>query len=68
MVTRSSVRIRNMFFLKIYILDKDEEFNHTEFIKKVENLVKDCEKLDICEIKQRLKEIVPSYRGQKQIH
>lgn len=46
---------------KIYIVNKDEEFDHNEFIKKVEELIKNCEKQNIIELKEKLKEIVPTY-------
>ena len=46
---------------KIYIVNKDEEFDHIEFIKKVKELIKNCEKQNIVELKEKLKELVPTY-------
>ena len=49
---------------KIYILSKDEEFNHNKFIKKVEEMIGDCGKQEVDKIKEKLKEIVPTYKKQ----
>ena len=46
---------------KIYIITKDEEFDHIEFINKVIELIKMCDKQHINELKEKLKEIVPTY-------
>ena len=46
---------------KIYILDKDEEFDHDIFIEKIDDLIKICKNNPDIDLKQKLKEVVPTY-------
>ena len=46
---------------QIYIVAKDKEFDHVEFIRRVEELIKTCEKQNIIELKEQLKVLVPTY-------
>ncbi|MFC2128928.1 polysaccharide biosynthesis protein [Bacteroidota bacterium] len=46
---------------KISIVSKEEEFDHVEFFDKVKEIIKDCKKQNIVKLKERLKELVPTY-------
>ncbi len=46
---------------KIYILKGNEKFDHTMFLQKVNTLIESCSQNKLAELKQILKEIVPTY-------
>jgi FlaA1/EpsC-like NDP-sugar epimerase len=46
---------------KIYILEGNEKFDHTMFSQKVDTLIESCNQNKLAELKQMLKEIVPTY-------
>jgi len=52
---------------KIYILNKDEIFDNDIFIEKVNWLIENSCCLEIDEIKEKLKEIVPTYVENKEL-
>lgn len=46
---------------KIYILKKDKKFDHAIFMKKINVLIESCNQNKLVELKQKLKELVPTY-------
>jgi FlaA1/EpsC-like NDP-sugar epimerase len=46
---------------RIYILNRDEAFNHSIFNKKVDQLIENCEDYSFEEVRKKLKRIVPTY-------
>ena len=46
---------------KIYILKGNESFDHATFFQKVDSLIELCNQNKIAELKQYLKELVPTY-------
>jgi len=46
---------------KIYILKKDEKFDHEIFMRKINALIESCNQNKSIELKQKLKELVPTY-------